>query len=100
MKIHQLTNGARFEYEGEAYVKTGPMFATGKGGQRMIPKYAVLKPLGDGEIAPVAQKRDALPKASVLDAFDAFYTACQTLLPENRQPALDAARERFLKALD
>ncbi|MFZ2855223.1 MAG: hypothetical protein WAZ34_14065 [Rhodocyclaceae bacterium] len=97
MKIHQLTNGARFEYEGEAYVKTGPMFATGKGGQRMIPKYAVLKPLGDGE---AAQKRDTLPKARVLDAFDAFYAACQTLLPENRQPALDAARDRFLKALD
>jgi len=31
MKIHQLPQGARFDYEGEEYVKTGPLFATGKG---------------------------------------------------------------------
>ena len=47
MKIHLLPMGARFVYEGEEYVKTGPLFASGKGGQRLIPKYAVLTPLGD-----------------------------------------------------
>jgi hypothetical protein len=49
MKIHQLPPGARFEYEGEEYVKTGPLLGTGKGGQRLIPKYAVLKVQGTSE---------------------------------------------------
>ncbi|MCX7162613.1 MAG: hypothetical protein NT083_06165 [Rhodocyclales bacterium] len=32
MKIHQLPQGARFEYEGSEYVKTGPLSGTGKEG--------------------------------------------------------------------
>ena len=45
MKLTQLPLGARFEYEGEIFTKTGPMTAASeKGGQRMIPRYAVLKP--------------------------------------------------------
>lgn len=38
--------GARFEYEGNVYVKTGPMTASSEqGGQRIIPRYATLRPL-------------------------------------------------------
>lgn len=53
MKIHQLPMGARFEYEGQTYVKTGPLLGAGAGGQRLIPKYAVLK-VPDGS-APAAR---------------------------------------------
>jgi hypothetical protein len=73
MKIHQLPQGARFEYEGEEYVKTGPMLGTGKGGQRLIPKYAVLKPLGGVEAAPGKTKHDSVSKANALKAFETFY---------------------------
>lgn len=98
MKIHQLPNGARFEYEGQEYVKTGPLFATGQGGQRLIPKYAVLKPLGDFSV--VTEKTgDSLPRADVLKAFDTFYTDCKALVPEDKQAEMQAARIRVLKAL-
>lgn len=100
MKIHQLPQGARFEYEGEEYVKTGPLFATGKGGQRLIPKYAVLKPLGAAAALPGKAARDSLLRANVLHGFEIFYTDCKALVPEDRQMLLDAARDRFLEALE
>lgn len=97
MKIHQLANGARFEYEGEEYVKTGPLFATGKGGPRLIPKYAVLKPLENSRTTVDAT--DLVSRTTVIRAFDAFYTECAAMLPADRQPELEAGRERFLKAV-
>jgi hypothetical protein len=100
MKIHQLPQGARFEYEGEEYVKTGPLFATGKGGQRLIPKYAVLKPLGAIGATPVTAASGSISRAAVLEGFATFYTECKTLVPEGRQSMLDAARDRFLRVLD
>ena len=52
MKLTQLPLGARFEYDGEIFTKTGPMTAASeKHGQRMIPRYAVLKP-ADGFTPP------------------------------------------------
>lgn len=99
MKIHQLPQGARFEYEGDDYVKTGPMAGTGKDGQRLIPRYAVLKPFDNIE-AVSEPKIDALQKSGVLSAFDALYTECKALVPEDKQVALDAARDRLLKTLD
>jgi hypothetical protein len=99
MKIHLLPLGARFEYEGEEFVKTGPMFGTGKdGGQRLIPKYAHLKVIGDVEPAP-AKKAGTLAKAAVNGAFEVFYETSKQLVPEDKQQELEAARARFLKVL-
>jgi len=99
MKIHQLPMGARFVFEGEEYVKTGPMVATGKSGQRLIPKYAVLKPLGDAAAAPAAAPSDTLTRASVLAAFDAFHARCEALVAEDSRGELEAARAEFFAAL-
>jgi hypothetical protein len=99
MKIHQLPQGARFEYEGAEYVKTGPLSGTGKGGQRLIPRYAVLKPLDVVE-AVHTPRSSRLAKADVLEAFNTFYADCKALVPEGKQMMLDAARDRFLKTLD
>lgn len=98
MKIHQLPPGARFEYEGEEYVKSGPLLATGKGGQRLIPKYAVLKVLGGGEAAPV-RKQDSVARDAVLAALEKFGATCAGLVPAERQGELAAARADFLKSL-
>ncbi|MBK1681076.1 hypothetical protein [Rhodocyclus tenuis] len=98
MKIHLLPLGARFEYEGEEYVKSGPMIGSGKNGQRLIPKYAVLKPLGDGAGA-AAPSATAPASAAVMQAFDTFYEKCQALVGEDRQAELAAARAAFLAAL-
>lgn len=99
MKIHQLPMGARFEYEGEEYVKSGPMFATGKAGQRMIPKYAVLKPLDRLAATPEAGPQEVIPHAEVLRAFSAFYARCTELVPEEKRGELEGARGTFLHAL-
>jgi hypothetical protein len=101
MKIHQLPHGARFEYEGAEYVKTGPLLATGDGGrQRLIPRYAVLKPLERAEGTPATTKPAALSSARVRSAFDEFYGDCKRLVPADGHMALAAARDRFLEALD
>lgn len=98
MKIHQLPEGARFEYQGEEYVKTGPLLGTSKGGQRFIPKYAVLKPLGE---VPVLQKKKAefLARAEVVAAFQAFHAQCRPLVPVERQDDLDSACRAFIDTL-
>lgn len=99
MKIHQLPHGARFEYEGDEYVKTGPLLATGKGGQRLIPKYAVLQPLGEAGGVPPKKAPDALSAARVAEAVEAFCDECRRLVPADRHPALEAARSRLVEAL-
>ena len=46
MKLQHLAIGDRFEYDGKIFVKTGPVTASSEnGGQQMIPRYAILKPL-------------------------------------------------------
>ncbi len=98
MKIHQLPMGARFTYEGEEYVKTGPLLAAGKGGQRLIPKYAVLA-VADAVPPAPAMPPAAVSREAVLAAFDAFSARCAALVPPDGQADLAAAREDFLKAL-
>lgn len=89
--------GARFEYEGEEYVKTGPLLGSGKGGQRLIPKYAVLK-VRDGHASPAAPVA-APDRQSICAAFDAFCATCAPFVPADRQADFAAARADFLKTL-
>ncbi len=100
MKIHQLPDGARFEYEGAEYVKTGPMFAAGKDGQRLIPKYAVLKPLDSVPASTAPQRADAVSRTRVLEAFGAFYDTCYAWVPPEKQGEMAACRNLFLTQLD
>lgn len=99
MKIHQIPMGTRFVYEGEEYVKSGPMIAIGKTGQRLIPKHAVLKPLADGAVDPAVTPAETLARAAVLEAFAAFYARCEALVGEEKRGALEAARADFLNTL-
>ena len=115
MKLTQLPLGARFEYEGEIFTKTGPMTAASeKGGQRMIPRYAVLKP-ADGVPPPPPQTRPPPPphpapppepaslrtldEARVLTAFDAFFGTALRLTDDFAKAELETARQKFLAAL-
>ncbi len=101
MKLQHLAIGARFEYEGKVFVKTGPLTASSEqGGQQMIPRYATLKPLDVAEAAPapgVAARR--LDPQKVRKAFDVFYAVCQQACPAEAEPQLAAARVAFLAAL-
>lgn len=103
MKFSQLPIGARFEFEGKAYVKTGPIAASSEeGGQRMIPRYAVLRPL-DGSV-PVEPPKSVrtLGAIEVTAAFDAFYRDCGSLLEDTVEDDdnLEAARRRLSSARD
>lgn len=109
MKFSQLPIGARFEFEGKAYVKTGPIAASSQeGGQRMIPRYAVLRPLdGTAPVEPPKASR-SLDETTVKAAFDAFYRDLGRLLDDTVEDddrldaahrRLSSARDRFLAAL-
>jgi hypothetical protein len=104
MKFSQLPIGARFEFEGRVYVKTGPIAAASEeGGPRMIPRYAVLRPLDGSASAPGPRAPRSLDEATVLEAFEVFHGECRRLLEGGTGAAplreLAAARERFMAAL-
>jgi hypothetical protein len=100
MKIHQLPIGARFEYEGQEYVKTGPLLGTGGSGQRLIPKYAVLKPLGGAGAVPEAKPDEPVMRSRVVEALETFHRRCEALVPTDQLAELATARDAFLKDLD
>ena len=103
MKLQHFAIGDRFEYEGQIYVKTGPLTASGENdGQRIIPRYAVLKPLSSPENS---QKEKGinylkLDKQKVEAAFDLFYRACKPLVEAQHLPELESARRRFIAFLE
>jgi hypothetical protein len=99
MRIHQLPIGTRFEYNGQEYVKTGPMIGTSDAGQRLIPKHAELRPLDNVEMAREEKPSETVPRTDVLKAFETFYRQCEALVPETRRAALETARDCFMKAL-
>jgi hypothetical protein len=109
MKFQMLGVGARFEYAGVNYVKSGPLTAISESGvQRMIPRFALLRPL-DGPTETLPKVSRALDEAAVLAAFEAFYAAClsefeavcrdSTAAPAWRA-RLESARRRFAAALE
>lgn len=100
MKLSQLPLSARFEYEGQIFTKTGPLTASAEsGGQRMIPRYAVLKPLDGGPppAAPAASRQ--VDAEAVHSAFEAFYGTCLRLTDDFGRAELETARQRFLQTL-
>ena len=104
MKFQLLAIGARFEFEGKEYVKTGPLTASSDGVQRMIPRFAVLKLL-DAPVEQASKSPRNLDEALVLVAFERFFaesTRVLQTLPADADQArtchdeLAAARQRFL----
>ena len=105
MKFQMLEVGARFEFEGNVYVKCGPLTAmTESGESRMIPRFALLKPL-DASPETARKASRMLEVEIVKSAFDRFYRECADLLAEEqgvlpgRREALEEARARFLSEL-
>lgn len=99
MKLQHLAIGDRFEYDGDVYVKTGPLTAASeKGGQRVIPRSAFLRPVEAVAGAPEVAVSN-LERRQVTAAFTAFYTRCLGLVGENNRRELELARQRFLSSL-
>ncbi len=101
MKLNHLPIGARFEYEGQIYTKTGPITAAAeKGGQRMIPRHAVLRPLDGHTPPPTPATTRQVDEARVLAAFDSYHTTALRLAEGLGKAELEQARAKFLAALE
>ena len=101
MKLQHLAIGDRFEYDGRIFVKTGPLTASSdQGGQQIIPRYAVLKPLDQPASGNKTAGRDRVNKAAVLAAFDRFYRTSERLCDAAAQAELAKARSEFLKLFE
>lgn len=99
MKLQHLPIGARFEFKGQVFVKTGPLTAASEeGGQQVIPRSAVLKPL-DAPVVEGRKKGRQLEEADVLAAFATFSEACARLVDAPARPQLEKARQVFLVKL-
>ena len=105
MKFDELQMGQRFEWNGVIYVKAGPVVAreeaTGK--SRMIPRYAVLKSVGEMPAVSKKVEKKMVSRDAVVAAFDSFYAECGEIVEKCLDPEaevrLEAARQRFLESL-
>ncbi len=101
MKLQHFPIGARFEYEGRVFVKTGPLTASSEqGGQQLIPRYAILKPMDVPETAAPGASVRKLDPRKVRKAFDAFYDECLKHVDPTAATALETARAAFIAALN
>ena len=105
MKFNELAIGQQFEFDGVAYVKSGPFVASSieDGKQKFMARYAVVRLLG--EAAPVAKVRNErqLPADKVMAAFEIFYARCAPVLqdlPEAAKKEIEQARKEFLDSLN
>jgi len=100
VKLQHLAIGARFEYEGAVYVKTGPLTASSEqGGARIIPRSATLKPVDLPRADGKREGPDGVDLRTVRTAFDTFFETCNRLVDQDRREALAKARNDFLAAL-
>lgn len=108
MKFQHLPIGAPFEFEGKHYTKTSPLVAAEEGGgQRLIPRFAVLRTLPGS--AAMGYKTLTL-SAEVEVAFAAFEQTASQLLQRAQgasdaqqvalQTALTAAAQRFRSKIE
>ena len=98
MKIHELPLGTRFAWQGQTYVKSGPLFADGEDGRRMIPRHAVLQPL-DPVVTPPVARPASIPAADVCAGVEALLADCRSQLPAEHHDRLAAACARLLAKL-
>lgn len=98
MKFPHLPVGAQFEFDGKTYTKISPLLAAAEdgSGQRVIPRYAVLRPIGAPVPATPAQHSRQLDPDKVRAAFERFQAECVRLLDEACGD--DADRRAALKA--
>lgn len=100
MKLQHLPIGARFEFEGEIFVKTGPLTASSESsGQRVIPRYAVLRPLDPPPEAGHSAASNRPTVAAVRAAYAAAEAVLREALGESAESALAQARRRFFNGL-
>lgn len=107
MKFKLLSIGQKFEYEGDAYIKTSPLIASNikTSHNKMIPRYATLKLLDDAGTSERKVNSQTIQAQEVMDAFNVFYEHCITTLENNKvllpriKDEMDKARDEFTRHL-
>ncbi|MFZ5482867.1 MAG: hypothetical protein ACOZB0_01435 [Pseudomonadota bacterium] len=107
MKFHELPLGARFQYQGQDWVKCSPVMArTAAGEQRLIPRWTVLSPRDEAPQADPARRTIPLDAACAQAALAIFRDESAALLarvaeaPDTDYRAdLEAAYRRALDQL-
>jgi len=99
MKFPHLPIGAQFEFDGKAYTKVSPLVAGAEdgSGQRVIPRYAELRPIGEPVQGTPAAHSRLLDSDKVRAAFASFEADAMRLLDEACGD--DAGRCDALKAV-
>lgn len=84
MKFPHIPIGAQFEFDGKTYTKVSPLVAAAEdgSGQRMIPRYAVLRPIGEPVQAKAAAHAGQLDPDKVRLVFARFEADAVRLLDE------------------
>jgi hypothetical protein len=110
-KFTELATGDSFEFQGEQYLKCGPLIARNlaTNSQRMIPRSALVAPLAESTPEPVKKTQRELPEERVVEAFEHYHRGCEEWLqlteevdPElaaRIREAMQVARQRFLAEL-
>jgi hypothetical protein len=98
MKFHQLPIGSRFRYQERDYCKTSPLAATDStGGQRMIPRSAVVAPVDDSSASGGDQATTSSPLRASLQQ---HHERCRTLVEQACGQLPEIHRLELLKALE
>jgi hypothetical protein len=92
LKFTQVSLGQRFVYQGETLVKIGPLTATNErgGNTRLIPRSAVVSPLGETHQQPVAKSGlDPRLVETALARFDARWRVALTKVDATERKPLE-----------
>ena len=98
MKFHEISIGQRFDFEGDAYVKTGPVMASRErdGARRLMRRSSQVTLSAEetcAESVEAETSAEVLPRERVLTAFETFSALCDRCLEE----MLDACDQRAVE---
>ena len=101
MKFPHLPTGAQFEFDGKAYTKVSPLVAAAEdgSGQRVIPRYVMLKSVGEPVQATAMPHPRQIDPDKVRVAFASFEADAMRLLDEACVETDAERREVFSAAL-
>ncbi len=113
MKFHQLPDGARFEFEGDIYTKSGTLKACDErsGHLRVIRRSATVKLLESVKVVAPSEEKSEIRTATVRTAFETFCGVCDECLIEAAathsnaeglsaiRAKLEVAKKQFLATL-
>jgi hypothetical protein len=115
VKFHEISIGQPFNFEGDVYVKTGPVMASReRDGSRRLMRRSSQVTLSDeetcAESVEAATSTEVLTREQVLTAFEAFLGLCDRCLEdmldacdqravEEARRALHRGRNEFIAAL-